>query len=101
LNRRLSRDLKEIFSTLFAVKYPGGSFSVNNQTTSLNVLMAQTISEITGKTYEELSINVVSEDEPFIYLTDIAPLKRFNVDIFDPDNPEMFEPDNPETSSTQ
>jgi hypothetical protein len=101
LNRRLSRDLKEIFSTLFAVKYPGGSFGVNNQTTSLNVLMAQTISEITGKTYEELSINVVSEDEPFIYLTDIAPLKRFNVDIFDPDNPEMFEPDNPETNSAQ
>ena len=93
LNERLNRDLKETFSTLFAVKYPGGSFGVNNQTTSLNVLMAQTISEITGKSYEELSINVVSEDKPFIYLNDIEPLKRLYVDI--------FKPSNPETSSTQ
>jgi hypothetical protein len=88
LNERPDRDLKEIFSTLFAVKYPGGSFSANNQTTSLNVLMAQTISEITGKSYEELGISVVSEDEPFVYLNDIEPLKRLNVDIFEPNNSE-------------
>jgi hypothetical protein len=88
LNERFDRDLREIFSTLFAVKYPGGSFSVNNQTTSLNVLMAQTISEITGKSYEELGISVVSEDEPFVYLNDIEPLKRLNVDIFKQNNPE-------------
>ena len=92
-NERLSRDLREIFSTLFAVKYPGGSFSVNNQTTSLNVLMAQTVSEITGKTHEELGISVVSEDEPFIYLTDIEPLKRLYVDIFKQDNPETSSDD--------
>jgi hypothetical protein len=81
-NERFDRDLREIFSTLFAVKFPGGSFSVNNQTTSLNVLMAQTITEITGKSYEELGISVVSEDEPFIYLIDSEPLKRLYVDIF-------------------
>ena len=83
------RDLREMFSTLFAVKYPGGTFSVNNQTTSLNVLMAQTISEITGKSYQELGINVVSEDEPFVYLIDSEPLTRLNVDIFERDNLEM------------
>jgi len=88
LNKMFSRDLREVFSTLFAVKYPGGSFSVNNQITSLNVLMAQTISEITGKSHEELGISVVSEDEPFVYLNDIEPLKRLDVDIFKQDNPE-------------
>ena len=78
-----------MFSTLFAVKYPGGSFSVNTQITSLNVLMAQTISEITGKSYEDLGISVVSEDEPFVYLNDIEPLKRLDVDIFKRDKLEM------------
>lgn len=86
-NERLSRDLKEIFSTLFAVKYPSGSFSVNSQTTSLNVLMAQTLSKITGKSNEELGISVVSEDEPFVYLNDVDPLKRLYVDIFKQDEP--------------
>jgi len=89
LNERPNRDLREIFSTLFAVKYPGGSFSVNTQTTSLNVLMAQTISGITGKSHEELGISVVSEGEPFVYLNDIEPLKRLYVDIFKRDDPEM------------
>jgi hypothetical protein len=88
LNERLNRDLRETFSILFAVKYPGGSFSVNNQTTSLNVLMAQTISEITGKSYKELDITVVGEDEPFVYLSGIEPLRRLNVDIFKLDKPE-------------
>lgn len=87
MNKMLNSDLKDIFSTLFAVKYPGGSFSVNNQITSLNVLMAQTISEITGKSHDELDISVVSEDEPFVYLTDIEPLQSINVDIFKPNIP--------------
>jgi hypothetical protein len=82
------RDLREMFSTLFAVKYPGGSFSVNDQTTSLNVLMAQTITEITGKSHEELGISAVNEDEPFVYLNDIEPLKRLYVDIFKREDPE-------------
>ena len=82
------RDLRDMFSTLFAVKYPGGSFSVNKQIISLNVLTAQTISEITGKSHEELGISVVSEDEPFVYLHDIEPLKRVYVDIFTRKNPE-------------
>ena len=89
-NKRLGRDLRETYSVLFAVKYPGGYFSVNNQTTSLNVLMAQTLSEITGKSYEELGISVVSEDKPFIYLTDIVPLQRMDVDIFDRNSPETI-----------
>jgi hypothetical protein len=89
-NERFDRDLREIYSTLFAVKYPGGSFSINNQTTSLNVLMAQTISEITGKSHEELGISVVSEDEPFVYLIDIEPLQRLYVDIFKRNNPESI-----------
>ena len=50
--------------------------------------MAQTISEITGKSHEELGISVVSEDEPFVYLVDIEPLQRLNVDIFKRNNPE-------------
>ncbi len=82
------RDLREMFSTLFAVKYPGGSFSINNQITSLNVLMAQTLTGITGKSHEELGISMVSEDEPFVYLNDVEPLKRLYVDIFKRDEPE-------------
>jgi hypothetical protein len=83
------RDLREMYSALFAVKYPGGSFSVNDEITSLNVLMAQTISEITGKSPEELGISVVSEDEPFIYLNDSEPMKRMYVNIFKRIEPEF------------
>ncbi len=87
LNKRFGRDLRKIYSTLFAVKYPGGSFRVNHQTTSLNVLMAQALSEITGKSPEQLGISVMSEEKPFIYLIGIEPMKRMDVDIFDRNSP--------------
>lgn len=82
ITNRLERDLRETYSILFAVKYPGGSVGINDQTTSLNVLMAQALSEVTGKSLEQLGINVVREDQPFIYLIDAEPLKRMDVDIF-------------------
>jgi hypothetical protein len=77
-----SRDLKEMFSLLFAVKFPGGTFRLNDETASLNVLMAQTISRISGKSASELGITVASEDEPFIYLLGDDVLIPAYVDFF-------------------
>jgi len=75
-------DLRESYSVLFAVKYPHGKFSVDEQTVSLNVLMARTIAGITGLSQEQLGISVLSEDKPFIYMSYSFPLTRKNVDIF-------------------
>jgi hypothetical protein len=77
------RDLKEMFSSLFAVKFPDGSFSVNHEVASLNVLMAQTISRITGKSASELGITVTSEDEPFVYMMGSNVLTPAYVDFFE------------------
>jgi hypothetical protein len=82
MDKMSERDLREIFSMLFAVKYPGGEFEVNDDVTSLNILMANTAQKITGKSMNELNITVQSEDEPFIYLSDQHPLKRGYVNIF-------------------
>jgi hypothetical protein len=76
------RDLRETFSILYAVKLPGGQFELDNETTSLNVLMARTLLEISGKSPEALGISVLAEPQPFIYLTDTVPLTRVDVDIF-------------------
>jgi len=81
-NRLSLRDLRETYSTLFAVKRPGGHFSINEQMTSLNVLMTRTLSEITGKSAEQLGISMAKEDEPFIYLSGTAPLTRVTIDFF-------------------
>jgi len=76
------RDMKEIFSTLFAVKFPGGQFSLNNEMTSLNVLMAQTLSRITGKSTDDLGITVSSEEEPFVYMMSGDVLMPAYLDFF-------------------
>jgi hypothetical protein len=76
-------DLQQAFSTLFAVKLPGGKFSVNEEVLSLNVLMASAASEITGKSMDELGAQVTSEEEPFVYFIDVFPLRRAYVNIFD------------------
>ena len=77
------RDLRESFSTLFAVKLPGGTFRINEEINSLNVLMARTAGEITGMSADELGAGVTSEDEPFVYLIDVFPLRRAYVNMFD------------------
>jgi len=76
------RDLREAFSTLFAVKLPGGAFRINEEITSLNVLMAGTAGEITRMSADELGAGVTSEEEPFVYLIDVFPLRRAYVNIF-------------------
>jgi phosphoglycerol transferase MdoB-like AlkP superfamily enzyme len=75
-------DLREAFSTLFAVKLPGGTFRINEEITSLNVLMAGAAGEITGISAEELGAAVTHEEEPFVYLIDVFPLRRAYVNIF-------------------
>lgn len=81
-NQLSLRDLRETFSILYAVKRPGGHFELDEETTSLNVLMARTLMEITGKSSKQLGISIVQEDQPFIYLTDTVPLTRVDVDFF-------------------
>lgn len=83
MDKLTHRDLQEAYSTLFAVKMPGGSFELNTQTRPLNVLMAKTAAEITGKSMDELGAKVRSEEEPFVYLGGVFPLRQAYVNIFD------------------
>jgi len=76
------RDLREMYSALFAVKLPGGTAGLNHQTTSLNVLMAQTLADISGLSKQQVAIEVSNETEPFIYLSGATPLEKMLVDIF-------------------
>jgi hypothetical protein len=77
------RDLLEAFSTLFAVKWPGGEHKVVSEVASLNVLMARTASRIAGKGAGGPGMAVDSESAPFVYLTDVEPLRRLDVNIFE------------------
>jgi hypothetical protein len=76
------RDLREAYSTLFAVKLPGGAFRIDEEINSLNVLMARTAGEITNMSPGELGAGVTSEEEPFVYFFDVFPLRRAFVNIF-------------------
>lgn len=78
-----NRDMLETFSTLFAVKWPDGKYRENTNVESLNVLLAQTAIRLTGKSSEDLNIPVSEEPDPFIYLIDIAPLRKKPINIFE------------------
>jgi hypothetical protein len=75
-------DLREAFSTLFAVKLPGGTSRIDEEIVSLNVLMARTAGEVTGMSADGLGAAVTHEEEPFVYLIDVFPLRRAYVNIF-------------------
>jgi hypothetical protein len=65
-----------------ALKLPGGTFRVNEEIKSLNVLMAGSAGEITKMSPDELGASVTAEEEPFVYLIDVFPLRRADVNIF-------------------
>ena len=81
-NQLSLRDLRETFSVLYAVKLPGSSFELDEETASLNVLLARTLLEISGQSPQQLGLSIAEEDQPFIFLTDTDPFTRVNVDIF-------------------
>ena len=82
------RDLREVYSTLFAVRFPDSRFELIDDTLSLNVLMAKTLLRLTGRDAQSLGVEVLEEDEPFIYLNGVEPLQQMYVDIFTRPNPE-------------
>ncbi|MFC1796326.1 hypothetical protein ACFL1V_04445 [Pseudomonadota bacterium] len=75
-------DYRDLFSTLFAIKLPGGQYREHDETISLNVLMSRTAMEITGKDQPESAFGVITEESPFIYLSGQFPLTRQEIDIF-------------------
>lgn len=82
LERLTGLDLRESYSALFAVKYPGGTGRLVRKTASLNALMAEAAMRITGKSAEELEIGVIEEPHPFVYLTNSEPFQSVRVDIY-------------------
>jgi hypothetical protein len=82
-DRLTQRDLLDAYSTLFAVKWPDGGHRVVPKVSSLNVLMAETASEIAGRSTGQLGVAADSEPEPFVYLTDDEPLQRLDVNVFE------------------
>jgi hypothetical protein len=83
MERSFKRDFLETYATLYAVKWPDGKFKVLDDVKSLNVLIAETAVRVTGQTAEELNIEVIEEDEPFIYLFGDEPLTKVYVNIFE------------------
>jgi len=86
------RDLRESYSTLFAIKYPNGDFSINDQVLSLDVLMARALLRITGKSAEELGLEAPADQRPFIYLSGVMPLAKEYVNVFTRNGPDEGEP---------
>jgi hypothetical protein len=75
-------DYRDLYSTLFAIKLPGGEFRERTEVVSLNVLMRQATMKITGQLQADSGIGVVNEEVPFIYYSDRIPLLRQDIDIF-------------------
>jgi len=83
LERLSQDDYREAFSTLFAVKWPNGSFRTSENVASLNVLMADVATRFAGDHADALGIGKVHEPEPFVYLTNVEPLRKVYVNIFE------------------
>lgn len=81
-NKLTPEDYRDLFSTLFAIKLPGGEFREHTETVSLNVLMSRAAMQITGQDQSDLDFAVIAEDAPFIYLSGQIPLLRQDIDIF-------------------
>lgn len=81
-NRLTPEDYQDMFSTLFAIKLPGGKYREHTETVSLNVLMSRAAMEITGQYQSELDFGVIAEEVPFIYLSGQIPALRQDIDIF-------------------
>ena len=75
-------DYRDVFSTLFVIKPPGGKFREHIETISLNVLMKHATMRIIGQNQPEDRPGVDGEVIPFIYLWGKFPLLRQNKDIF-------------------
>ena len=79
LNKVGPGDLKDAFSVLFARKMPHGEFSRDHRTLALENLMRDTVTRIAGETS-----GPIEPTPPFIYFSDTFPLRRVDIDIFDP-----------------
>lgn len=75
-------DYRDVFSTLFVIKPPGGEYLEHTETVSLNVLMKRTTMRIMGKNQPEHIPGVDVEAIPFVYLFGQIPLLRQDKDIF-------------------
>ena len=75
-------DYRDVFSTLFAIKSPGGEFREHTETVSLNVLMKRATMGIAGQHQPDSQPGVVREVTPFVYLFGQFPLLRQDKDIF-------------------
>jgi len=91
LNKLTPLEYRAIFSTLFAIKLPGGEFHVDKR-----VLPLSTLIEEFSKTIQEYSVGnhvipdfagVLPDDrdkvDPYVYLTETHPLTRVDIDIFE------------------
>jgi len=82
-DRLTPEDYRDLFSTLFAIKLPGGEYVEHTETVSLNELMSRVAMEIKGQNQPEQSSELITEDAPFIYLSGEFPLLRQDIDIFE------------------
>jgi hypothetical protein len=81
-NKLTPEDYRDLYSTLFVVKPPGGEYREYTETVSLNVLMKRTTMRILGQNQPEHIPGVDVEAIPFIYLFGQFPLLRQDKDIF-------------------
>lgn len=81
-NELTPEDYRDVFSTLFVIKPPGGEFREHTETVSLNVLMKRATIGITGQNQSDPLPGVDTEVTPFVYLFGQIPLIKQNMDIF-------------------
>jgi hypothetical protein len=75
-------DYRDVYSTLFVIKSPGGEYREHIETVSLNVLMKRATMKIIGQDQPEQITGVDTEVAPFVYLFGQIPLFRQDGDIF-------------------
>lgn len=76
-------DYRDLFSTLFAFRQPAGEPKIRDEVISLNVLLAQILSRVTGSEDVQLSEAATNAGTPFIYLSKQIPLLKKEIDIFE------------------
>ncbi len=75
-------DYRDLFSTLFAIRLPGGKFREHTEPVPLNVMMYRAAVAITGQKTLDMEVEADAEQNPYVYLTGQFPLSRQDIDIF-------------------
>ena len=84
-------DYRSSFSTLFAVKYPGSEFAIDESRLPISYLLEEFVTALPAYVYEAESYPVFKLPEigksaktaPYVYMSGKYPMERMEIDIFE------------------